>query len=66
MLGVRRGGVHGQTGDAHLTMTGWVGSKEGKRGRVGGKGDGRRGVCVGGGNMALFLQRTHKEEKWDG
>lgn len=64
MLGVRRGGVHGQTGDAHLTMTGWVGSKEGKRGRVGGKGDGRRGVCVwGGGATWLCFCRGHTKNR---
>lgn len=63
MLGVRRGGVHGQTGDAHLTMTGWVGSKEGKRGRVGGKGDGRRGVCVGGGQHGFVsAEDTQRRE----
>ena len=36
--GVRWGGEHGQTGDAHFTMTGWVGSREGRRGREGGRG----------------------------
>lgn len=60
----RRGG-HGQTGDVHFTMTGWVGSREGKRGREGGRGDVEEGWRWGG-CMALFLQRTHKEEEWDG
>lgn len=46
-------------------MTGWVGTREGKRGREGGRGDVEEG-CVLGGHMALFLQRTYKEEKWDG
>lgn len=32
-----RRGEFGQTGDAHFTMTGWVGSGEGKRGREGGR-----------------------------
>lgn len=61
----RGGGEHGQTGDAHFTMTGWVGSREGKRGREGGRGDVEEGWRWGG-CMALFLQRTHKEEEWDG
>lgn len=55
-------GEFSQTGDAHFTMTGWVESREGKRGREGGRGD----VKEGWGHMALFLQRTHKEAKWDG
>ena len=62
--GGEEGGEHGQTGDAHFTMTGWVGSREGKRGREGGRGDVEEGWW--GGCMALFLQRTHKEEEWDG
>lgn len=55
-------GEFSQTGDAHFTMTGWVESREGKRGREGGRGD----LKEGWGHMALFLQRTHKEAKWDG
>lgn len=43
-------------------MTGWVESREGKRGREGGRGD----LKEGRGHMALFLQRTHKEAKRDG
>lgn len=52
--GGKERGEYGQTGDIHFTMTGWVGSREGGRGDV-------EGV-----HMALFLQRTYKEEKWDG
>lgn len=55
-------GDFSQTGDAHFTMTGWVESREGKRVREEGRGDVREGW----GHMALFLQRTHKEAKWDG
>lgn len=45
-------GGFSQTGDAHFTMTGWVESREGKRGSV---------MWWRGGYMALFLRRTHKE-----
>lgn len=48
--------------ETHFTMTGWVESREGKRGREGGRGD----LKEGRGHMALFLQRTHKEAKRDG
>lgn len=71
MAGVEkeRRGEFGQTGDAHFTMTGWVESGEGKRGRVGGMADVEVGGgwrlrrWRGGGYMALFQQRTHKEEE---
>lgn len=43
-----------------FTMTGWLESREGKGATV----------CVvylgGAGGAALFLQRTHKGEEWDG
>lgn len=43
----------GQAGGACFAMTGWVEGSEGKRGWVEG-------------GVSLFLQRTHKEEEWDG
>lgn len=70
MAGVEkeRRGEFGQTGDAHFTMTGWVESGEGKRGREGGRADvevwgGVGGSGGGGGGIWLCFCRGHTKKR---
>lgn len=57
------GGEYGQTGDAHFTMTGWVGSREGKRGSEGGRGDVEEG-CWGAHGFVSAEDTQRREMGW--